>query len=268
MDRFRERYGEWALVAGAAEGIGAAFTEVLARRRMNVVMVDINRKAMEQLAARMKKQYGVEIRTLPLDLASEEAWKTCAESITDIDCRLLVYVAAFSKVKPFFDNSPDELEQYIRVNNLTALRMVYGFAKPLKVRSVTGGILLISSLSGIIPPPLVAPYAATKSFLLRLAESLSQEFSPLGIDISACAAGITGTPTYFASQPRESLFTPKAMDPLKVAGFAIEKLGRQAICIPGRKNRLTCFLLTRLLPRRMSVRITGWQMRKMYAKKK
>ena len=33
-------YGEWALISGAAEGLGAAFAKALAARKLNLIMVD------------------------------------------------------------------------------------------------------------------------------------------------------------------------------------------------------------------------------------
>lgn len=262
------RYGEWALIAGAAEGIGAGFSEALARRGMNLVMADRNEKAMERLGLRIGETYKVNIRTVHVDMETSGAWKICIHAVSDIDCRMMVYVAAFTRVKPFLENSHDELERYIRVNNLTALHIIHGFAGPLRDRGKTGGIFLVSSLSGIIAPPLVAVYSGTKGFLLRFAESLRQELAPKGIDVGVCAAGITDTPTYNSSRPEKAFFTPAAMNPLKVAEYAIEKLGKGTISIPGLKNRMIYFILTRFLPRNMAVRIVGRQMIRMYGRGK
>ena len=44
------RYGDWALVAGAAEGIGAAFTTALAGCGMNLILVDNKQDSMDRLA--------------------------------------------------------------------------------------------------------------------------------------------------------------------------------------------------------------------------
>ena len=39
--QFKEKYGPWAIIAGAAEGLGEAWSRALAQRGMNLIMVDI-----------------------------------------------------------------------------------------------------------------------------------------------------------------------------------------------------------------------------------
>ena len=266
MDQFKKRYGEWALVAGAAEGIGQGFTTALAQQGINVVMADRNQDAMNHLATKVREDYGIEVKEILVDLEMEDALDVLLQSIGDIDCRLLIYVAAYSNVKPFLSNEKEELDTYINVNSRTPIQLVHGFANRLQSQNSSGGIILVSSLAGLLGPPLVAPYAATKGFLIRLAESLSTEFKPLNIDISVCCAGLTATPTYQENTPEATRTKLKPMDPIQVADYAINQLGRKAVCIPGWKNRFIFFLLLRLLPRSVSSKILGKTMKKMYEK--
>src|SRR3954468_17658207 len=50
---FAERYGPWALVAGASEGLGAAFATELAGRGLNLILIARRRQALAELAARL-----------------------------------------------------------------------------------------------------------------------------------------------------------------------------------------------------------------------
>jgi short-subunit dehydrogenase len=122
----------------------------------------------------------------------------------------------------------------------------------------------MSSLAGLWGTRLVAAYSGTKAFNLLLAEALSFEFKPCGIDISACCAGATATPGYLGTNPKKVLFGPTAMQPEKVARIAIQNLGKKLLIIPGFSNRLNYFLLTRILPRRLSVRMVNKVMEKTY----
>lgn len=264
MDQYKSRFGSWALIAGAAEGIGAGFSRFLSQQGLNIVMVDNNLGAMQRLANEMTAGKKIEVRQIHLDLVLPEAPQFLLQSIADLDCRLLVYVAAYSKVKPFLSSSNEELDRYVRVNNLTSVQLVHGFATRLKENRQPGGILLISSLAGLFGPPLVAPYAATKGFLIRLAESLSAEFHPLDISVTACCAGLTTTPTFVENTPERTRKKLKPMEPEKVAAIAMKKLGRRSVCIPGWKNRMNYFILLSLLPGYISTKILTRTMRAMY----
>ena len=54
------------------------------------------------------------------------------------------------------------------------------------------------------------------------------------------------------------------MQPAEVAGYAIKKLGRKVICIPGLTNRLQYFFLMNVIPRRLANRLVNNAMKKMY----
>ena len=74
---FKASYGGWALVAGAAEGIGEAFSTALAKRGMNLVMVDLNAKVLNDLAGKLKETHGIMTKEIVLDLSEKDAWQKC-----------------------------------------------------------------------------------------------------------------------------------------------------------------------------------------------
>jgi len=68
MKDFAERYGPWAVIAGASEGLGAAFARTVAARGVNVVLLARRQAALDDVAAEAKT-LGVEARTVACDLA-------------------------------------------------------------------------------------------------------------------------------------------------------------------------------------------------------
>jgi short-subunit dehydrogenase len=60
---FRARYGPWALVTGASEGIGESFARALAARRLHLLMVARRPGPLEALAAELRATHGVLVRT-------------------------------------------------------------------------------------------------------------------------------------------------------------------------------------------------------------
>ncbi len=264
MSDFLKRYGQWGLVAGAAEGIGAAFAEALAAKGMNCILVDVNAKGTESLAKNLMLRYAVETRVLVADLAGRDAAHRCMMAMEGLDCRLLVFNAAYSRVKPFLKAKQHELDLYVDVNARTPLHLAWLFATRLRELNHTGGILLMSSLAGLWGTQLVAAYSGTKAFNLGLAEALYHELRPYGIDVSAVCAGATATPGYLGTKPAKGLLSPPVMIPSAVASFALKKLGRKPVLLPGLANRINYFLLTRILPRSKSVGLVNRMMARTY----
>lgn len=264
MIDFSKRFGQWAMVAGAAEGLGAAFCEELARFGINIIMVDLNEEGMESLSKRLERAFRIKTKQLILDLGISNAPGQCMEAMKDLDCRLLVYNAAYSRVKPFLSAKPEEFDLYINVNTRTPLKLVYSFAEKLKTEEHSGGILLMSSLAGLWGTRLVASYSGTKAFSLALAEALSYELKSYKIAVSACCAGATATPGYIGTNPVKGIFGPNVMEPGRVASIALKNLGKKTLIVPGFSNRMSYFLLTRILPRRISAGLVNCTMGRTY----
>ena len=131
MIDFLNRFGQWGMVAGAAEGIGAAYCEEMASRGMNVIMVDVKQEEMTILAEKLQKEHSIQVRREVIDLSGEDATERCMKAMEGLDCRLLVYNAAYSRVKPFLNSSPEELDLYINVNARTPLHLASVFARKL-----------------------------------------------------------------------------------------------------------------------------------------
>jgi short-subunit dehydrogenase len=190
---FVERYGPWALVAGASEGLGAAFAEALAARKMNVVLVARRAEMMESLAAKLRAAHGIETRVVACDLADAAFGVRLAEATRDVEVGVGVYNAAYSFVAPLLDKPLADALRVVDVNVRGPLVFAHTFAPPMVARG-RGALVLMSSLAGFQGSPKLAAYAASKSFITTLAESLWCELRPKGVDVLASCAGAIRTP--------------------------------------------------------------------------
>jgi short-subunit dehydrogenase len=120
----------------------------------------------------------------------------------------------------------------------------------------------MTSLAGSQGGPWIASYAASKAFNLILAEALWDELAASGVHVIACRAGATRTPGYESSKPRPSKVP--LLDPSYVASKTLAALGRGPSVVPGVFYRFSAFVMGRLLPRRMAIRIMGRASRKLY----
>ena len=263
-EAFRARYGPWAVVAGASEGLGAAFSRALAGRGLNLVLVARRQEVLEGLADELTRAHGIVARAVVADLAARDAAREVVRACADLDAGLLVYNAAFSVIGSFLASDVDEHVREIRVNCRTPMMLAHAFGQRFVARG-RGGVILMSSMAGFQGTPLVANYGATKAYNLVLAEGLWDEWRGLGVDVLASCAGSTRTPNFEKSLPTPGSAPPgPIMDAADVAEQTLGALGRGPTFIPGRGNRVASLLLHRLLPRRTAVRIMGRSTRRLY----
>jgi short-subunit dehydrogenase len=259
VPEFAERYGPWAVIAGASEGIGAAFSRALAERGLNLVLVARRPEPLAALEREIAGRAPVKVRCLPLDLGSADAAERLEAELADLDVGLVVYNAARAPSGPFLEIPLADQLAAIDVNVRGPLGLAHRFGRRLASRG-RGGIVLLSSLTAFQGSPFVATYGATKSFLLTLAEGLWFELAPHGVDVLVVCAGATRTPSYLRRATRKA---PGELEADQVAREALAALGHGPLRIPGRLNRFASQVMRRLLPRRTTIRLMGAQTRDM-----
>ena len=262
MNGFRDRYGPYALIAGASVGLGEAFARRLAERGLNLILIARRPDALERLAADLRARHGVEARTMAVDLGQPDLRELVERAVAGLTVGLLVYNAAYSVIGPFVDQPLDEQLHVLDVNCRGPLVLSHLLGKAMAERG-RGGIVLMTSMAGSQGGPWLASYAASKAFNLVLAEGLWDELGERGVDVVACRAGATRTPGYASSQPGPSRVP--LLDPDHVARATLDALGRKPSIVPGAFYRFSAFVMNRLLPRRLAVRIMGRATRRLYA---
>jgi short-subunit dehydrogenase len=260
----KQKYGKTALVAGASEGIGAAYATLLAAEGMDLILIARRSEPLKLLGDSLKNKYKVNVDCLAADLSENEVTKKIEKALNGREINFLVYNAALSYIGPFIKNSFENHSMAARVNMISPLHMVHLYGKRMNDEG-KGAIILMTSLAGFQGSGYLAVYAAGKAFNRILAESLWYEWKNSGVDIIACCAGATATPGYINTRPEKTgIFTPRVLSPEEVAKECLSKLGKQPSFITGRGNRIASFIMQKLLPRKMAINIMGDTTRKMY----
>jgi short-subunit dehydrogenase len=260
----KQKYGSTAMIAGASEGIGAAFANYLAAEGMDLVLIARRLLPLQQLADLLEKKYRVHVTCIVCDLSGTIATRLIEESLNGREINLLVYNAALSFIGPFINYSAEENSRAAQVNMITPLNMVHLFGEKMVTKG-KGAIILMSSMAGLQGSGYLTVYASTKAFNTTLAESLWYEWKNSGVDVIACIAGATSTPGFKNTNPEKSgFFTPRVLDPEEVPRECFKKLGRQPSFITGRANRIASFLMQKIMPRKTAINIMGDNTRKMY----
>lgn len=254
-------------MAGASEGIGAAFARELRARGLKVVLAARRAGPLDALALSLDPGSRDDVRAVPCDLGDPAGVDALLRATRGLEVGLLVFNAASSTVGPFLATSLDDHRKAVDVNARGALALAHALAGPMAARR-RGGVVLMSSLTAFQGTPLVASYGATKAFNLVLAEALWHELRPSGVDVLACCAGATLTPGYArATPPRKSSFlAPRPQRPEQVAREALHALGRRPFVVTGRGNKVAAFVMSRLLSRRRAVATIGRAMEARYGR--
>jgi short-subunit dehydrogenase len=192
---FSEKYGPWALVVGASEGLGAAFAHGAAARGCNVALVARTESKLEATANALRDVHQVQTRVIKADLATPDAAKLVLDGISDLDVGLFIYNAAVEPQGLFIETSDDELLRNIHVNCTVPTQLTKAFAGRMVARG-SGGIGLCSSMGALQGIKVFAAYGAAKSYELILAEGLWDELRDQGVDVMAYVIGMTLTPEF------------------------------------------------------------------------
>lgn len=261
---FKEKYGNTALIAGASEGLGAAYAYALAARGLNLVLVARRKALLEETARKITGQYPVEVLPVVCDLAGADAVQVVLDAIGDRTIDFLVYNAALSYIGPYLETGLSTHTDIVAVNTLTPLAMLYHFGGKMVERR-RGGIVIMASIAGFQGSGYLSTYAATKAFCRVLAEGLWYEWKPKGVDVIACCAGATETPNYINTKPgKASPFEPRPQLPDRVVEECLRRIGTAPSFVSGTGNKIAAFFMQRIFPRRKAIRVMGDGMRKMY----
>jgi short-subunit dehydrogenase len=191
---FAERYGPWAVVAGASEGVGECFAHAVAERGVNVVLLARRQHVLDDVAASIRASTDVEVRPVAIDLATDDATSAFAAATADVDVGLVMYCAgADPNYTYFLDQSAETAKSMVHRNCVVPLEMCHHFVPPMRERG-TGGIILVGSGAGLIGAPYMVTYGATKAFDMVFAESLWAEVHDDGVDVLCLVLALTDTP--------------------------------------------------------------------------
>ncbi len=261
---FRERYGAWALVAGASEGLGAEFAKQLAAKGLNLILIAMHEGKLHETAQHIRSHYPVEIKTILQDLSHTDLWLRLQPQLEGLEIGLLVYNAAYAPIGKFLSLSEEDHQRVLQTNCLAPLTLAYQLGQRMQARK-KGGLILVSSLSGFHGTAMVAHYAATKAYNSILAEGLWEEWKEHGLDVLVTCPGATRTPRYLRSAPRPTKgWKPPVAAPDEVVSETLEALGKKPLHIPGFWNRAAHFLMTRFLSRKKATQLISQNTRQMY----
>ena len=202
--RWFERY---ALVTGAASGMGRIYCQQLALRGYNVVLVDINAVGLEETAAlvaqtvrdsdKVPTEHKESLRLLQIvqDLSTMDAADCIFEKTQAEGCEVEVLVnnAGVMYCQGIAETSDRMLKLIMMVHMNTPLMLCRKYVGPMKERG-RGYILNISSLAAWMSWPGIGMYGNTKRFVRNYSRELRIECQFTGVSVTNAYFGAVDTP--------------------------------------------------------------------------
>ena len=187
---------EWqrALVTGASSGIGAAFARRLAVEGTHLVLVARGSDDLERLAAELRATHGISAEVLPADLTAATDRKAVRDRLgaDDEPVDLLINNAGIGTSGAFGEIPLEREVALVQLNVTAVVELAHAAVAAMRARG-RGGVINVSSLSGLQPYPHGANYGASKAYVISLSKALSTELSGHGVKVLALCPGFTRT---------------------------------------------------------------------------
>lgn len=259
---FKQKYGSWALVTGASSGIGSELARQLAAKGLNVAVAARRKERLAALVSEIENKYGVQARTIAVDLTASDYLQTIEAETKDIEIGLLINNAGSGVPGAFLKQARNDFARVVQLNVTTPMQLAHVFGQKMSQRE-RGGIIFVSSTSAFSGTPYMANYAGTKAYLLSLGEGLHVELKEKGVDVTVLVPGPTRTEMVEMDNV-DFAFMPSMMwmDAVDVAAAGIQGLGRKRVVVAGGMNKMMTFMMTRMMSRKSASNMFGGMMKK------
>ncbi|GGS25418.1 2,3-dihydro-2,3-dihydroxybenzoate dehydrogenase [Deinococcus knuensis] len=179
--------GRVALVTGAAQGIGAAVTRLLAARGVQVMAADI-----QTIPPELRALPGV--HAAPLDVTDPaDVERVVARTERDLGpTDFLVNVAGILRPGLLSDLSLDDWHRTFAVNTTGPFVVSRAAARSMQARG-RGAIVTVGSNAAHVPRHGMGAYAASKAATTHLMRCLALELAPHGVRCNVVSPGSTDT---------------------------------------------------------------------------
>lgn len=238
-----------ALITGASSGIGADIAKVLSDMGYDIILVARRKTRL----AKIKTELNTNVEIINMDISSTYNCLELFNQVKDDDIEVLVNCAGFGVFGDFISTSLDKELDMIDTNIKGLHVLTKLFLTEFNKRN-RGYILNVASAAGFAPGPLMSGYYASKSYVLRLTESIYGELKAMksNIGISVLCPGPVDTEF---NKVAKVDFSVKPLKSIDVANYAVKKMfKKKLLIIPGIKIKFAYFF-SRILPTKLLMKI-------------
>ena len=248
----------YAIITGAASGMGRIHARRLSEAGYACILVDINGKGLESLAGELTGEGHI---CVVQDLTSEDAAANirAAADKAGADVRVLINNAGMIFTTEIARTAPEKLRAMIMLHCTTPLLLCREFL-PDMTAAGEGRILNISSITAWMDWPMIGMYGNTKRFVKGYSRSLRMETEGSGVTVTTAIFGAVDTPLFG--------FTEKARRKMKRWGVMItpeQAVDKAQAAMFNGKKKVTPGMLNKIAVPVVSI-IPDWLLLKLYRK--
>lgn len=243
-----------ALITGASSGIGRDMARYLSSMGYDVIVVARRKDRLEELKSELKN-----IEIVSLDISKYDNCLKLFNEYSDID--ILINNAGFGVFGSFNNTSLDRELEMIDTN-IKAVHILTKLYLKEFIKKDKGYILNVASTAGFYSGPLMNAYYATKGYVLKLTEGISEELKHIksSVYIGTLCPGPTDTEFNDVAKVK---FMTKSLTSEYVARYGIDNMfKRKIIIIPGIMNKMAVFFSRFISRKRMLKMVYNIQRKK------
>lgn len=183
--------GKTALVTGARKGIGFAMASILAEYGANIIAVSSKQEPNDELKKTVTS-FGVDFSAITCDLSQRSETMSLISTLKDMEVNILVNNAGIANRGAVLEHTDEQWDQTIELDLNAPFFLSRELARGMAARG-SGKIIFTASMWTFLGGKNVISYTAAKSALGGLTRGLSNELSPMGINVNAIAPGFIET---------------------------------------------------------------------------
>ena len=193
MKNYFDLKGQVALITGCSTGLGVQMAKALANQGCNIVAVARRQDKLDEVAAMLKAEYGVDALALRCDITDTEMVnETVAKALEHFGrIDILINNAGTGAVAPAEDITDEQFGDECNIDLFGSFRVARAVAKQAMIPAKYGRVINIASMYGLVGNKIAgsAPYHAAKGGVVNLTRALAAEWGKYNITVNSICPG-------------------------------------------------------------------------------